>query len=376
MNLNSNNPLLNNKRIVVKVGSALITDPRKAAVKKQWLASLARDIAALRKAKKEVIIVTSGAVVIGRKILGLKKKTLTLAERQAAAACGQIHLISAWHHALALHEIKIAEMLLTYDDSEYRKRYINVRNTLDTLLKAGITPVINENDTVALAELRVGDNDRLAARVGQMTNASMLVLLSDIDGLYTADPTKNPDAKHIPEVDEITPVIQSMAGTSRSHTSSGGMRTKIEAAKIATSSGCHMIICEGHQLSPLKALMNGGKHTHFHAHEVPLSARKHWIVGTLVPFGTIVIDDGAVTALESGNSLLPKGVVEVNGEFARGDAVWIETAHGKPIAKGLSSYNSEDALRIMGRHSNDIKKLLGYKARDVLIHRDDMVMLT
>jgi glutamate 5-kinase len=372
---NHTNPLSNAKRIVVKIGSALITDEKNATLNHDWLASVAADIAALKKEGKQVLVVSSGAVALGRRILKYGNKKLELAERQASAAAGQIHLMNGWADSLAAHKIGAAQLLLTYDDTEQRKRFLNARNTLDTLLREGIVPIVNENDTVATAELRVGDNDRLAARVAQMVNAGLLVLLSDIDGLYTADPRKDRAAEHIPLVTEISADIEGMAGSARSATSTGGMRTKIEAAKIATAGGCSMVICEGAVRHPLKALAKGATHTFFLGHEAALSARKHWIVGTLEPQGSIVVDDGAAKALKSGKSLLPSGVCAVAGEFARGDAVWIETTKNKRIAKGLCSYNSEDAERIKGHKSEEIKKLLGYKARDVLIHRDDMVLL-
>lgn len=375
MSNENTNPLANVKRVVIKVGSALLTYQNKASVKRQWLATVAADIARLQAEDKQVIIVSSGAVALGRRILEYGTKKLELAERQASAACGQIHLMNAWEETLGKHDIGAAQLLLTMDDTEKRKRFLNVRNTLDTLLRAGIVPVINENDTIASSEQRVGDNDRLAARVAQMVNAGMLILLSDVDGLYTADPTKNKAATHIPLVETITPSIDAMAGSARSASSSGGMRTKVQAAKIAVTGGCNMIICRGDIANPIRALEKGGKHTLFLAEESPLSARKHWIVGTLEPRGILVVDDGAVKALKNGNSLLPTGVIKVVGEFARGDAVWIEASNGMPIAKGLCSYNSEDAQNIMGHNSKKIKDLLGYKARDVLIHRDDMVML-
>ncbi len=369
------NPLSNAKRVVIKIGSALITNEKTATLNQDWLATIATDIAALKKEGKQVLVVSSGAVALGRRILKYGNKKLELAERQASAAAGQIHLMNGWAEALATHNIGAAQLLLTYDDTEQRKRFLNARNTLDTLLREGIVPIVNENDTVATAELRVGDNDRLAARVAQMVNAGLLVLLSDIDGLYTADPTKDKTAKHIPLVPEITPEIEAMAGSARSATSTGGMRTKIEAAKIAVAGGCNMVICKGAENHPLKALTKGAVHTLFLGQEAALSARKHWIVGTLEPQGVIVVDDGAAKALTTGKSLLPSGVSAVKGEFARGDAVWIETTKHKRIAKGLCSYNSEDAERIKGHKSEEIKKLLGYKARDVLIHRDDMVLL-
>lgn len=369
------NPLDNVKRIVIKIGSSLITNEENASLNQEWLTSVAADIARLKAEGKQVLVVSSGAVALGRRILKYGNKNLELAERQASAAAGQIVLMNGWAEALKKHKTGAAQLLLTFDDSENRKRFLNARNTLDTLLREGIVPIVNENDTVAMGKLRVGDNDRLAARVAQMVNAGLLILLSDVNGLYTADPTKDPTARHIPLVPEITSAIENMAGSARSRTSSGGMRTKIEAAKIAVAGGCNMVICEGGMANPLKVLANGAKHTLFIGQEAALSSRKHWIVGTLEPRGTIIVDNGALNALHKGNSLLPSGVLEIVGDFSRGDAVWIESLDGARIAKGLSSYNSDDASSIKGHKSEEIRKLLGYKARDVLIHRDDMVML-
>lgn len=369
------NPIAPVKRIVIKIGSSLLIDGKKAAVRKPWLLTLAEDIAHLQTQGKQIIIVSSGAVALGRKVLGYGMRELQLAERQAAAAAGQILLMKAWQEALAKYNVKTAQVLITANDTEKRKGFLNARNTIDELMANQIIPIINENDVVTATAQRVGDNDRLAARVAQMISAGLLILLSDVDGLYTADPTKKPDAKHIPLVPEVTKAIQSMAGSARSANSSGGMRTKVEAASIATAGGCHMLICEGDIVHPLRRIEGGAKFTLFLGKENPLSARKDWIVGTLEPKGTIMIDDGAVKALGNGRSLLPMGVRKIEGEFARGDAVWIADLQGVYIAKGLSSYNSEDAQSIMGNHSDDIKKILGFKARDTLIHRDDMVML-
>lgn len=361
------------KRIIIKIGSSLLIGEDNA-VRASWLASLAADIARLKSEGRQVIVVTSGAVALGRQPLGYGKRKLELEEKQAAAACGQIALFAAWREALSSHGLHAAQLLLTADDSIVRRRYLNARNTIDTLLESNAIPIINENDTVATAEIRFGDNDRLAARVAQMAGADMLVLFSDIDGLYTADPTANRDAKFISEVADITADIERMAGGAASDISSGGMVTKIAAAKIATAAGCHMIIARGNADYPLKALMAGGKHTLFSAKESPHSARKHWIAGSLHPAGSVVVDDGAVKALKSGKSLLPAGVKSIEGRFEQGDAVLIKDAHGTTLGRGLIAYDAEDAARIIGKQSQEIEQILGFKRRDVLIHRDDMVL--
>lgn len=336
-----------------------------------WLKSIAEDIADIRKRGTQVIVVTSGAVALGRKILG---NTAKLEEKQAAAACGQIMLVEAWRESLQKHGLSTAQILLTIDDSEDRRRYLNARGTLETLLDNGIIPVINENDTVATGELRFGDNDRLAARVAQMTSADVMVLFSDIDGLYTSNPHVNKNAKFVEEVRAVTLEIEAMAGTSASAVGSGGMITKIEAAKIALAAGCHMAIAEGKKLHPLKALENKGRATWFIASSNPVSARKNWIMGSIAPMGTIIIDDGAVEALGKGKSLLPAGVKEIKGSFERGDAILIKDTKGRELGRGLVAYSSEDASRIIGHKSQDIEKILGFKGRNEIIHRDDMVL--
>lgn len=362
------------KRIVIKIGSSLIigedNQPRRS-----WLASLASDIAQLKASGKEVIIVTSGAIALGRAPLGYGTRALVLEEKQAAAACGQITLFSLWAQMLAEVDLAAAQILLTADDSIHRRRYLNARNTLDALLEnERIVPVINENDTVATAEIRFGDNDRLAARVAQMAGADTLVLFSDIDGLHSADPRVHPTAAFISEVEEITPEIEAMAGKAASNVSSGGMITKLAAARIAMAAGCSMIIARGTDLHPLKRLADGGKATRFIAKESPLSARKHWIAGSLHPAGTVTVDDGAAKALKTGKSLLPAGVKAVQGTFDRGDAVEIRDEKGASLGKGLIAYSSEDAVRILGKKSGEIEQILGFKRRDVLIHRDDLVL--
>lgn len=363
----------NAKRIVIKVGSSLIIG-EDGAHRRTWLASLAEDIALLKKQGKEIIIVTSGAVALGRKAMGYGMRPLELEEKQAAAACGQAPLLAAWSEAFGA-DLAPALVLLTADDSTERRRYLNARNTLDTLLaKNNIVPLINENDTVATAEIRFGDNDRLSARVAQMAGADLLVLLSDIEGLYDADPRKNKAAKFIAEVASITPEIESYAGGAGSDVGSGGMITKIAAGKIAVGAGCSMIIAKGEGVHPLKALMEGGRHTKFIAKVSPLSARKNWIAGDMHPAGTVVVDDGAAKAMASGKSLLPAGVKVTRGAFQRGDTVSINDMNGKTLGKGIIAYDAEDAAKIIGRHSKEFEALLGFKGRDVLIHRDDMVL--
>lgn len=362
------------KIIVLKIGSSLLIDGKNGEVKTQWLKSLAEDVSKLVKNGKKVVIVTSGAIALGRKSLGLSKKNLKLQEKQAAAACGQLSLISVYQEALAKHKLKAAQILITLEDSESRRRYLNARNTLETLISHGIIPVINENDTVATAEIRFGDNDRLAARVAQMVGADMLILLSDIDGLYTADPGKNKNAVHINEVNEIDEKIEKMAGGSGTDVGSGGMVTKIAAAKIAASSGCSTVITFGKEENPINNLIEGGKFTIFLSKENPESARKRWIADNLNTKGFLVVDDGAATALLKGKSLLPAGVTEVEGSFDRGDAVIIRNAKGKEIGRGLSAYSSKDAKKIMRLKSEKIEEILGFSGRDEIIHRDDLVL--
>ncbi len=363
------------QRIVIKVGSALVVSGDTHEIHHAWMASLAEDIALLRAQGKEVILVTSGAVALGRTALGLTHKKLKIEEKQAAAACGQIRLMDAWDRVMAAHNINVAQLLLTLEVSEERRRYLNARATLQTLLAAGVMPIINENDTIATEELRVGDNDRLAARVAQMAGADVLILLSDVDGMYTADPSKDNNATLLPEITAITNEIRAMAGGSASSVGTGGMRTKLDAAEIALSGGCHMVITRGSPLRPLSALQAGARATWFIASKNAQHARKDWIAGSLSPTGTITIDEGAVKALSSGKSLLPAGVKTVEGQFQRGDAVLIRDESGKPIAKGLIAYDAADATRILGRKSEEIETILGFKGRDALIHRDDLVMM-
>ncbi|HEY0659542.1 MAG TPA: glutamate 5-kinase [Pyrinomonadaceae bacterium] len=364
-------------RIIIKVGSSLIIDAENQ-VSEKWLKTLAEDIAQLREQGKQVTIITSGAVGLGRRTLRYGTRKLELEEKQAAAACGQITLFSHWANAFQFKDADSfypAQILLTLDDSENRRRYLNACSTLKTLLaEPHIIPIVNENDTVATEELRVGDNDRLAARVAQMISADLLVLLSDIDGLYASNPVINPNAEFISEVNEITPEIEAMAGDAGSILASGGMRTKIEAAKIALAAGCHMIIGKGIAPYPLKRLINGERHTWFRAEATPKNARKHWISGSLHALGNYLVDEGAAAALQNGKSLLPAGVRAVEGAFERGDAVSIKTLQGKIIGKGLSAYSSVEAKRIIGVKSSEIENILGFKYRDTLVHRDDMAL--
>ena len=361
------------RRVVVKIGSALLVDGATGTVKAAWLDALVADLAALRARGAEVIAVSSGAIALGRRTLGFANGDLRLEEKQAAAAVGQIALAQAWSEAFRARKIVAAQVLVTLKDTEERRRYLNARATLTTLLQQGAVPVINENDTVATSEIRYGDNDRLAARVASMMSADCLVLLSDIDGLYTALPG-TPDARLIPEVTEITPEIEAMAGRPVSGVGSGGMITKIEAGKIALAAGCNMVIGSGHALNPLRRIEEGAASTWFVASASPLASRKRWIAGTLVPMGRLIVDQGAAKALGSGKSLLPAGVKRIEGAFARGDAVSIVSEGGSEIARGLVAYDAAEAARIAGRRTGDIEVILGFRGRDEMVHRDDMVM--
>jgi len=363
------------RRVVVKIGSALLVDAEKGRLNRQWLETVAEDVARMRRRSQEVILVSSGAIALGRRHLGLKSGPLKLEESQAAAAVGQIRLAHAYKELLEEHEIAVAQVLLTLGDTEQRRRYLNARGTLNTLLSLGAVPVINENDTVATTEIRYGDNDRLAARVAQMCGADCLVLLSDIDGLYTANPAQDPGAEFIAKVLEITPQIEAMAGGSGTSMGSGGMQTKIAAARIAVGAGCHMCIARGSHLHPLKAIEEGGRCTWFLPSSTPVAMRKQWIAGTLRPAGAIGVDGGAVTALMGGKSLLPAGVTGTSGRFERGDTVSVMSPDGTEIARGITAYSDTDAARIMGRKSLEIETLLGFRGRDEMIHRDDLVLL-
>jgi len=363
------------RRIVVKIGSAMLVDAASGRLKADWLTSLAADIADLARGGREIIVVSSGAIALGRRTLGFKAGKLRLDESQAAAAVGQIALAHAWQQSLAVHDLTAGQVLLTLNDTEERRRYLNARATLNRLLSCKAVPVINENDTVATSEIRYGDNDRLAARVASMMAADCLVLLSDVDGLYTAPPDK-PGAEHVAEVEAITSEIEAMAGRPVAMgMGSGGMITKIEAGKIATAAGARMVIAPGHELHPLQGLRDGGRATWFSAQANPAAARKRWIAGTLEPLGKIIVDDGAVAALATGKSLLPAGVRAVTGSFARGDTVSICNSDGLEIGRGLAGYDKADAERIIGCRSGEIEKRLGFAGRDVMVHRDDLVLM-
>jgi len=365
-------PMAEAKRLVVKVGSALLVR-QDGAIHQEWLAALCEDVAHFRSQGCDVILVTSGAIAVGRQPLGLKSGPLRLEEKQAAAATGQIRLAHAYQQALAEHGLACAQVLITIDDSENRRRFLNARNTLNTLLRLGAVPVINENDTVATQEIRFGDNDRLAARVAQMVGADTLVLLSDIDGLYTADPRRDASAEFIPEIRDLTPEIEAMAGDPTSAVGTGGMVTKLQAARIALGAGCKMAIAPGKPMGPLRA-MQAGRCSWFLPKLAPIAARKQWIKGAIKPQGQLTVDGGASNALAKGGSLLPAGVKGVAGEFQKGDAVIVIDEAGHEVARGLAAYGAEEARRLLGRKSVEFEELLGYRGPDEMIHRDDLVL--
>ncbi len=368
-------PLTLARRVVVKVGSALLVDGRTGRLNRAWLKTLVEDLLRLHRRGQQVILVSSGAIALGRRHLQLPAGPLRLEESQAAAAVGQIRLAHAYKELLENGGVTVAQVLLTLEDSEQRQRYLNARATLDALLSMKAIPVINENDTVATAEIRYGDNDRLAARVAQMASADCLVLLSDVDGLYTADPNRDPKARFIERVERITPEIEAMAGRAQSEVGSGGMATKIMAARIAVNAGCHMCIAAGGQRHPLRRIEQGARCSWFLPASTPLAARKQWIAGTLRPAGAIHIDAGALRALQDGKSLLPAGVTGAVGRFESGDTVSVFSPQGLEVARGIAAYSDSDAARIMGRKSSEIATLLGFRGREELIHRDDLVIL-
>lgn len=357
------------KRIVIKIGSSLIGQGS------DWLRALAEDIAALHAQGKEVIVVSSGAVALGRTHVGYGSKKLSVPEKQAAAAAGQPVLMRAWREALEVHGIRVAQVLLTIEDSEQRHRYLNATATFGELLSHRVIPVVNENDTVATAEIKFGDNDRLAARVASMLSADVLVLFSDIDGLYTADPRKDKSATLIERVDALTPEIMAMGGGSASHLSNGGMKTKLDAAQMALSAGCHMVIAPGEALHALQQLSHGGRCTWFIASTSPQLARKRWIAASVQARGGVVIDEGAERALTQGKSLLPAGVVKINGDFGRGDTIAVTNLTGTLLARGITAYAADEAQKIMGKKTDAIAGILGYEGRSALIHRDDLALV-
>ena len=361
-------------RIVVKIGSSLLTDLETGALRAEWLNALIGDVAALTGSGKEIVIVSSGAVALGRADLGLPSGTLRLEESQAAAAAGQIRLAHAYQHLLGEHGLKAAQVLLTIEDTEQRRRYLNARSTLTTLVRLGAVPIVNENDTVATQELRYGDNDRLAARVAAMVGADLLIILSDVDGLYDRDPRTGEPATLLETIETISPDIHAMAGGTGSFVGSGGMKTKIDAAVIATAAGAHVVIARGTIAHPLATLQDGAKASLFISHDSPGSARKSWIGGTLQASGTIHVDDGAARALLRGKSLLPAGVTAIEGRFHKGDAVDVKGPDGQVLARGLVGYDADEAGRIKGAQSAEIEEILGIAGRATLIHRDDLVL--
>ncbi|MCY1509805.1 Glutamate 5-kinase [compost metagenome] len=366
-------PLLKYRRVVIKIGSALLVD-RAAGLKKAWLDAMCTDVANLKANGVEVLVVSSGAIALGRTVLNVPAGALKLEESQAASAVGQIALARAWSESLSTDAIVAGQVLLTLGDTEERRRYLNARATINQLLKLGAVPIINENDTVATTEIRYGDNDRLAARVATMVGADLLVLLSDIDGLYTAPPHLDPNARFLETIAEITPEIEAMAGGAASELSRGGMRTKIDAGKIATTAGCAMIIASGKPNHPLAAIEEGARSSWFAPSGSPVTARKTWIAGQLLPAGTLSVDAGAEEALRSGKSLLPAGVRDVTGSFSRGDTIAILGTSGREIARGLAGYDADEARQIAGKKSAEIAAILGYAGRAAMVHRDDMVM--
>jgi len=363
------------RRVVIKIGSSLVVDGETRAPSAAWLASLAADLAALKSAGREVVVVSSGAVALGRGRLKLQKNA-RLDEKQAAAAVGQSMLMQGWETALSPHGLVPAQVLLTREDTERRRRWLNARATLEALLKLGAVPVVNENDTVATEEIRYGDNDRLAARTAQLVRADLLVLLSDVDGLYTADPRKHPSAEHLPLIEALTPEIMALGGgaNAEADVGTGGMATKLMAARIARSAGCATLIVSGLTERPLEAVREGGRATLITAPATPLAAYKQWIAGSLEPAGTLVLDDGAAEALAGGRSLLPSGVARVEGRFDKGDSVRLTRLDGRQLGVGLAAYAADEMAMIRGRHTREIEGLVGYKGAGVAVHRDDLVL--
>ncbi len=375
--MESINPFIQSRSLVLKIGSALLVDSQTGRLKQSWLEALCHDIATARQAGLDIMIVSSGAVALGRARLGLLRQKLTLAEKQACAAAGQSRLTQAYENHLAKHNIQAAQVLFTLNDTENRRRWLNARSTLQALMGYGIVPIINENDTVATDEIRYGDNDRLAARTAQMLGADTLILLSDIDGLYTDDPRQNPQAEHLPIIETLSDTILAMAGKANQSAGvgTGGMVTKLNAAQIATQAGCYMCIMNGSQDAPLSRLVAGERVSWFKATTNPKDARRQWISGSLRPKGHIHIDAGAEKALRACKSLLPAGVTAIDGNFSKGDAVSIVTAQGQAFARGLIAYDAKAARKIMGTNTTDIGPILGYDNGPALIHKDNLVIL-
>lgn len=366
----------NARRIVIKIGSALLIDSQNACIRTSWLQSVIEDIVALRKQQCEIIIVSSGAIALARYTLKLNKRSLRLDEKQAAAAVGQIKLAQAWSEAFSVHNLVAAQILLTLEDTETRLNYLNARAALETLLNLGSIPIINENDTVATTEIRFGDNDRLAARVAEMVKADQLILFSDVDGLYTADPRTHMDAQHIPVVQQMTPEIDAMGGKAPKGYSSGGMITKLAAAHIATQAGCAMVIAQGKVFHPLKSLQDGARCSWFLPSQNPYMARKRWIAGSIATKGAVYIDKGAEQAILDGKSLLPAGIIKVEGQFHRGDLIKIANSESFIIGNGITAYDSSDVAQIIGAQTQEIETRLGWHGADEVIHRDDLAFST
>ncbi len=361
------------KRVVVKIGSALLVDRLSGHLRQDWLQTLASDVATLKSNGTQVVLVSSGSIALGRGVLGLPSEDLALEQSQAAAAVGQIRLAQAYETAMRPHGVTTAQVLLTLEDSRDRRRYLNSRATLEQLLSLDVLPIVNENDTIATDEIRFGDNDRLGAQIAATIGADVLVLLSDVDGFYSANPQSDASAKHFETIVDITPDIEAMAGDAGSGLSKGGMKTKVMAAKTATAAGCTMAICAGDVMHPLRALDNGAKATWFQAQLNPQDARKRWI-SAMKPCGKIVVDDGAARALMNGKSLLPAGVDGVSGKFERGDPVSIVQRDGNVLGAGLIRYNASEVQAIKGHQSAEIESILGYPGRAAIVHRDDMVI--
>ena len=361
--------------IVIKIGSALLINESTGRIKSHWVKSLCKDIALLKSSGKKIILVSSGSIAIGREILNLKFKSIKLEEKQAAAAVGQGQLMHLWAHYLAQHRITTAQILLAPEDTETRRRHLNARATIKTLLNLDVIPVVNENDTVTTYEIRFGDNDRLAARVAGMISADLIILLSDIDGLYTTDPARDPNAKHIPEINTITEDIMAMGGNANASFASGGMVTKLAAGQIATNAGADMIICDGRAKQPLQRLLNGARASLFHSAIEPHTAREKWIAGTLEMAGSVTIDNGALRAISAGKSLLPAGVLSISGSFSRGDVISVRTTNNQEIARGLSNYSHQQANQLKGKKSASFASIVGFQGRAELIHADDLVIM-